>query len=107
MPADFIRERGAGSARKNLEFLVNEHSRHSSFRVKKRITESNAATALLGEAVLSPGNRIADENLVLREPLGGSARHCWASEQCEHRRTATRQHGLCGSSLKQLPLDGA
>src|SRR5437899_12619992 len=48
---------------------------------------------------------LANEGLIVRKPNSGSARHRWARENSKHRRTATRQRGLCSSSLEQFPLD--
>jgi hypothetical protein len=50
-------------------------------------------------------NCFANEGLIARKPVSGSARHRWARENSKHRRTATRQRGFCSSSLEQHPLD--
>ena len=54
-------------------------------------------------AIVFPRESFDDENLVVREPLSGSARLRWVSEDSEHRRPATRQRGFRGSSLEQRP----
>src|SRR5437667_5269871 len=67
------------------------------------------APRLLGDAhqtsVPIARDSLANEGLVVRKPNSGSARHRWARENSNHRRTATRQRGSCSSSLEQLPLD--
>jgi hypothetical protein len=39
--------------------------------------------------------------------MGGSTRLRWVSENSKHRRTATRQRSIRGSTPKQFPLDTA
>jgi len=50
-------------------------------------------------------DRLANESLIQRKSNSGSARLCWVRENCNHRRTATRQQGFCCSVLKQIPFD--
>src|ERR1700681_3639597 len=56
-------------------------------------------------AVLCPRNSRAGKNLVFRKRPSSPARLRWVLEYSKHRRTATRQRGLCSSLPKQLPLD--
>src|SRR5580698_5952431 len=52
-------------------------------------------------AIVIPGYGFNDENRIFRERTSGSARTRWVSEYSEHRRPATRQRGIRGSSLEQ------
>src|ERR1700730_6794761 len=56
-------------------------------------------------AIALPRNSFDDENRICRELSGGSARLRWVSEDSKHRRPATRQRGICGSSLEQSGPD--
>jgi hypothetical protein len=56
-------------------------------------------------AILRPRNGRAEKNFIFRKRSGSPARLRWVLIDSKHRRTATRQRGLCGSLLKQLPLD--
>src|SRR5580698_10088102 len=52
-------------------------------------------------AIVIPGYGFNDKNRIFRERTSGSARTRWVSEYSEHRRPATRQRGICCSSLEQ------
>src|SRR5580698_4555184 len=56
-------------------------------------------------AIVIPGYGFNDENRIFRERTSGSTRTRWVSEYSEHRRPATRQRGICSSSLEQAGPD--
>jgi len=90
--ADGFRQRRIRGAAEDLELIVDQD------------LPSDAAASALRAAVFFPRKGLADENLIVREPVSSSARLRWASEDSKHRRTATRQRGFRCSSLEQTPL---
>ncbi len=56
-------------------------------------------------AIVIPGYGFNRENRIFRERTSGSTRTRWVSEYSEHRRPATCQRGICGSSLEQFGPD--
>ena len=88
--ANRVRQRGIRRAAENLELVVGQNS-----------SLSRLDTPAQCAAILFPGKGFNDENRIFRERTSGSARLRWVSEYSEHRRPATRQRGICGSSLEQ------
>src|SRR6201987_2470128 len=68
---------------------------------KAKVSPSTGHTPTECPGVIFPGDSIDDENRIFRKRTSGSARTRWVSEDSEHRRPATRQRGICGSSLEQ------
>src|ERR1700751_2431232 len=68
---------------------------------KAKVSPSTGHTPAECPGVIFPGNSFDDENRIFRKCTSGSARTRWVSEDSEHRRPATRQRGICGSSLEQ------
>src|SRR5580698_7073591 len=56
-------------------------------------------------AIVIPGDGFDSENRIFRERTSGSTRTRWVSEYSEHRRPATCQRGIRGSSLEQFGPD--
>src|SRR5271170_1196470 len=84
-----VRKRDVRRAAKDLKLVVNQNY---------PLTSHTPAKC---PAILLPGKSFDDENRIFRERTSGSARLRWVSEYSEHRRPATRQRGICGSSLEQ------
>ena len=91
--ANRVRQSGIRGAAKNLEFAVGQNF------------PSAGHTPAQCAPILFPGKGFDDENRIFRERTSGSARLRWVSEDSEHRRPATRQRGICGSSLEQSVPD--
>src|SRR5580700_4267469 len=70
-----------------------------------KVRPSTGHTPAECPGIIFPGNSFDDENRIFRERTSGSARTRWVSEYSEHRRPATRQRGICGSSLEQSVPD--
>src|ERR1700741_23090 len=68
---------------------------------KAKVSPSTGHTPAECLGIFFPGNSFDDENRIFRKRTSGSARTRWVSEDSEHRRPATRQRGICGSSLEQ------
>src|SRR5580698_5315003 len=68
---------------------------------KAKVSPSTGHTPAECPGVIFPGNSFDGENRIFRECTSGSARLRWVSEDSEHRRPATRQRGICSSSLEQ------
>src|SRR5579864_1427475 len=68
---------------------------------KAKVSPSTGHTPAECPGIIFPGNSFDDENRIFRKRTSGSARTRWVSEDSEHRRPATRQRGICGSSLEQ------
>src|SRR5580700_1476209 len=66
-----------------------------------KVRPSTGHTPAECPGIIFPGNSFDDENRIFRKRTSGSARTRWVSEDSEHRRPATRQRGICGSSLEQ------
>jgi len=71
----------------------------------ERSKRSGKITSTHFSAVLRPRKSRAEKNLIFRKRSGSPARLRWVLIDSKHRRTATRQRGLCGSLLKQFPFD--
>ena len=89
-------ERRIRGPAKDLELLVGQSHSQSLNRVTRQPSSP---------AILFPGKSFNDENRIFRKRTSGSARLRWVSEYSEHRRPATRQRGICGSSLEQSVPD--
>src|ERR1700721_4232716 len=68
---------------------------------KAKVSPSTGHTPAECPGIIFPGDSFDDENRIFRKCTSGSARTRWVSEDSEHRRPATRQRGICGSSLEQ------
>src|SRR6202021_508250 len=68
---------------------------------KAKVSPSTGHTPAECPGIIFPGDSFDDENRIFRKYTSGSARTRWVSEYSEHRRPATRQRGICGSSLQQ------
>src|SRR6201985_1228127 len=67
---------------------------------KAKVSPSTGHTPTECPGVFFPGDSIDDENRIFRKCTSGSARTRWVSEDSEHRRPATRQRGICRSSVE-------
>src|ERR1700721_4143903 len=72
---------------------------------KAKVSPSTGHTPAECPGIIFPGDSFDDENRIFRKCTSGSARTRWVSEDSEHRRPATRQRGICGSSLEQIRPD--
>src|SRR5580700_5882179 len=70
-----------------------------------KVRPSTGYTPAKCPAIVFPGDSFDDENRIFRKRTSGSARTRWVSEDSEHRRPATRQRGICSSSLEQSVPD--
>src|SRR6201984_54466 len=68
---------------------------------KAKVSPSTGHTPAECPSVIFPGDSFDGENRIFRKCTSGSARTRWVSEDSENRRPATRQRGICGSSLEQ------
>src|SRR6201986_1536829 len=68
---------------------------------KAKVSPSTGHTPAECPGVIFPRNSFDGENRFFRKCTSGSARTRGVSEDSEHRRPATRQRGICGSSLEQ------
>src|SRR6201987_1578400 len=68
---------------------------------KAKVNPSTGHTPAECPGVIFPGNSFDGEDRIFRKCTSGSAPTRWVSEDSEHRRPATRQRGICGSSLEQ------
>src|SRR5580704_16896979 len=68
---------------------------------KAKVSPSTGHTPAECLGIIFSGDSFDDENRIFRKCTSGSARTRWVSEDSEHRRPATRQRGICGSSLEQ------
>src|SRR4029077_8625660 len=72
---------------------------------KAKVSPSTGHTPAECPGIIFPGDSFDDENRIFRKCTSGSARTRWVSEDSEHRRPATRQRGICSSSLEQSVPD--
>src|ERR1700722_8355573 len=68
---------------------------------KAKVSPSIGHTPAECPGIIFPGDSFDDENRIFRKRTSGSARTRWVSVDSEHRLPATRQRGICGSSLEQ------
>src|ERR1700720_3343392 len=70
-----------------------------------KVFPSGGHTPTKCPAIPFPGDSFHDKSRIFRELSGGSARLRWVSEYSKHRRPATRQRGIRGSSLDESVPD--